>query len=79
MSYVWMDSYGPVSSDDKELLIAKNEFKVDVAQVASTFSWRTILDAAKPVFNINLYQWVMMMAGAIACFHYPYSIHIAGK
>jgi hypothetical protein len=28
---------------------------------------------------VNYYQSVMMIAGSIACFHYPYSINVAGK
>ena len=70
--YVWMDSYGAGPSDN-------NEFKVQISPVLNTFSWTKFLDVALPVFNINFYQSVMMMAGAIACFHYPYSILIAGK
>lgn len=70
--YVWMDSYGAGPSDNYE-------FKVQISPVLNTFSWTKFLDVALPVFNINFYQSVMMMAGAIACFHYPYSILIAGK
>ena len=70
--HVWMDSYGAGPSDN-------NKFKVEISPVLNTFSWTKFLDVALPVFNINFYQSVMMMAGAIACSHYPYSILIAGK
>ena len=77
ISYIWLDSYVfCTSNDDKEVL--KNEFKVNVPRVMEPFSWTEFLDAALPVFNINFYQSIMMVAGAIACFHYPYLIKIAG-
>lgn len=71
--YIWMDNY--CCSDDMN--IAKNEFKVKLTE--STFSWKEFIDAAVPVFTTNLYQCLMMIAGSIACFHYPYAIEIAGK
>lgn len=73
-----MDSYTYcVSNDDKDVL--ENEFKVEIEQVIHPFGWMKFLDAALPVFNVNFYQSIKMMAGAIFCFHYPYSIQIAGK
>lgn len=79
--YVWLDSfvfsYNGNAVDEKELL--KNEFKVDIRPAIGTFSWLKFLNAALPVFNVNYYQSVMMIAGAIACFHYPYSINVAGE
>ena len=77
-SYVWLDSYVFCTSNDaKEML--KNEFKVNIPRVINQFSWVEFLDAALPVLNVNFYQSIMMIAGAIACFHYPYSIKMAGN
>lgn len=72
--YIWMDNYKSYNHDD----MTKNEFKVEVTKERN-FSWKEFLDAAVPVFNENLYQCLMMLAGSIACFHYPYAIEIAGK
>lgn len=71
--YIWVASSYPGNE-----MLARNEFKVNLSKEA-VFSWRKLLDAALPVFNVNFYQTVMMIAGAIACFHYPYSIQIAGE
>ncbi len=77
--YVWLDSFvfSYDGSGDKDSL--KNEFKVDIRPANGTFSWWELLNVALPVFNVNYYQSVMMIAGSIACFHYPYSINVAGK
>ena len=76
--YIWMDSY-LCPSEDKDLFVANAEFQIEMmTDSTSTFSWNEFLDSALPVLNVNFYQSVMMLAGAIACFHYPYSIQIAG-
>lgn len=79
--HVWLNSfvfsYNGNGDDDKDLL--KNEFKVDISPAMAAFNWFEFLNAALPVFNVNYYQSVMMIAGAIACFHYPYTINIAGE
>ena len=79
--YIWLNSfvfsYNGNGNDDKDLL--KNEFKVDISPAIATFNWFEFLNAALSVFNVNYYQSVMMIAGAIACFHYPYTINVAGE
>ena len=76
--YIWMDSY-LCPNEDKELFLTNAEFKIDIGVSQASFNWNNFLDSAMPVLNVNYYQSMMMLAGAIACFHYPYSIEIAGK
>ena len=77
--YIWMDSH-LCPSEDKELFVTNAEFQIEMmTDSTATFSWNEFLDSALPVLNVNFYQSVMMLAGAIACFHYPYSIQIAGR
>ncbi|CAB3999359.1 Hypothetical predicted protein [Paramuricea clavata] len=72
---MWMDSYlCPSAHED---LYVNTDFRVDISHPTSRFNWNNFLDTALPVFNVNFYQSVMMIAGAIACFHYPYAIAIA--
>ena len=75
IEHVWLADYSNcLSSEDMKT----NEFKVNIARIIQPFSWTHFLDALLPVFNANFFQSVMMLAGAIACFHYPYAIKIAG-
>jgi hypothetical protein len=75
--YMWMDSYlCPSAHED---LFVNTDFKVEMSHPTSQLNWNKFLDTALPAFNVNFYQSVMMIAGAIACFHYPYAIAIAGK
>lgn len=76
--YMWMDSY-LCPSEDKDLFMTNAELKIDVPDSPVLFSWNNFLDSALPVLNVNYYQSLMMLAGSIACFHYPYSIQIAGR
>ena len=75
--YIWMDSY-LCPNEDKDLFLTNAEFKIDIGVYQALFNWRNFLDSAMPVLNVNYYQ-LMMLAGAIACFHYPYSFEIAGN
>jgi hypothetical protein len=78
-SYVWMDTHA-CSDDDRDIVLDKDDFKINIApEVLQPFNWICFLDAALPVLNVNFYPSIMMLEGAIACFHYPYSIKMAGK
>lgn len=39
MTYVWMDT-NACSNEDRDVIAARNEFKVDIAQFVQPFSWR---------------------------------------
>lgn len=61
--YVWLDGYVYSSpNDEKECL--KNEVKISIVEVWNSFHWVEFLNAASPVFNINFYQSIIMIAGA---------------
>ena len=78
-SHIWLDSYLHCASIEDKCDL-KNEFVVDIPrEMSGTFNWKSFLDAGFPVFNVNFYPSIMMIAGAIAWFHYPYSIMLAGK
>ena len=76
--YMWIDCY-LCPSEDKDLFVMNAEFKIDINVTQVSFSWNNFLDSALSVLNVNYYQSMMMLAGAIACFHYRYSIKIAGN
>jgi hypothetical protein len=76
-SYLWMDD-GGIFHARENVQIARNEFRLNITPTLNKFNWKHLLDTARPVFNVNFYQAIMMLAGSMACFHYPYAIKIAG-
>lgn len=77
--YIWMGSY-LCPREGKGLFVTNTECLIEIMTDSTvTFSWNEFLDFALPVSNVNFYQSVMMLSGTIACFHYPYSMQIAGR